>query len=218
MMFKRKLRLIPLLFAFVLLLSVPGITIGATDNVDVWSPKQISDNQKVWTIAFSHPLKESSIKNTTVYVEDEAYRLFFTDVTLSSDKKSIIVKPRYTYRENKTYRLNISKDVTSEKGEKLEKSIVLPFALNGVSGTDNPTTDDNAITNVKFLTTNFATRVTANSNDAVNRVTANSKDMHYEGNNTYSIGLTGLSTGDNVRIQAYDTSGKRIFSDTFIVN
>ena len=217
-MFKRKLRLIPILFAFVLLLSVPGITIGATNDVDVWSPKQISDNRKVWTISFSQPLKASSIKNTTVYVEDEAYRLFFTDVTLSSDKKSIIVKPRNAYQENKTYRLNISNDVTSEKGKKLEKSIVLPFALNEVSGTDNPTTDDNAITNVKFLTTNYATRVTAMSNDSVNRVTANSKDMHYEGNNSYSIGLTGLSTGDNVRIQAYDISGKRIFTDTFIVN
>ena len=194
-MFKRKLRLIPILFAFVLLLSVPGITSGATNDVDVWSPKQISDNQKVWTIAFSQPLKESSIKNTTVYVEDEAYRLFFTDVALSSDKKSIIVTPRNAYQENKTYRLNISKDVTSEKGKKLTKSIVLPFALNEVSGTDNPATNDNAITNVKFLTTNFATRVTATSNDSVNRVTANSKEMHYEGNNTYSIGLTGLSIG-----------------------
>ena len=211
-MFKRKLRLLPILFAFALILSVPGITIGATNDVDVWNPKQISDNRKIWTIAFSQPLKESSIKNTTVYVEDEGYRLFFTDVTLSSDKKSIIVKPRNAYQENKTYKLNISKDVTSEKGEKLEKSIVLPFTLNEVSGTDK------AITNVNLSSTNFATRVTAISNDSVNRVTANSNEMHYEGNNTYSTGLTGLSTGSKVLIQAYDMSGKRIFSDTFIVN
>ena len=217
-MFKRKLRLIPILFAFVILLSVPGITIGATNDVDVWSPKQISDARKVWTVAFSQPLKESSIKNTTVYVEDEAYRLFFTDVTLSSDKKSIIVTPRNAYQENKTYRLNITKDVTSEKGKKLAKSIVLPFALNEVSGTNNPTTSDKGITNVNLSTTNFATRVTAISNDSVNRVTANSKDMHYEGNNTYSIGLTGLSTGSKVLIQAYDISGKRIFSGTYTVN
>lgn len=217
-MLKRKWRLIPILCAFVLLFSVPGITIGATDDVDVWSAKQISDNRKVWTITFSQPLKASSINNTTVYVEDDGYRMFFTDVTLSSDNKSIIVKPRNTYQENKTYRLNISQNVTSEKGKKLAKSIVLPFSINGVPVTDTPATNDKAITNVKFLTTNFATRVSAISNDSVNRVTANSKDMHYEGNNTYSIGLTGLSTGSNVLIQAYDMSGKRIFTDNFIVN
>lgn len=56
--------------------------------------KKISDTKKVWTIAFSQPLKESSIKNTTVYVEDENDRLFFTNVALSSDKKSIIVTPK----------------------------------------------------------------------------------------------------------------------------
>ena len=100
----------------------------------------------------------------------------------------------------------------------MEKSIVLPFTLNAVPGTDNPATDDKVITDVKFLSTNFATRVTATSNDSVNRVTANSKEMHYEGNNNYSIGLTGLSMGDKVLIQAYDINGKRIFSDTFIVN
>ena len=217
-MVKQTLRRIPILFALVLLFSMPGITNSATNDVDVWNPKQINDNRKVWTISFNQPLKESSIKNTTVYVEDDAYRLFFTDVTLSSDKKSIIVTPRNAYQENKTYRLNISKDVTSGKGKKLAKSIVLPFSLNAVSGTDNPATDDNVITDVKFLSTNFATRVTATSNDSVNRVTANSKEMHYEGNNNYSIGLTGLSMGDKVLIQAYDINGKRIFSDTFIVN
>ena len=126
-MFKRKWGILPSYLLSPYFLSVPNTTIGATDDVDVWSTKQISDNKKVWTIAFSQPLKESSIKNTTVYVEDEAYRLFFTDVTLSSDKKSIIVTPRDVYQENKTYRLNISKDVTSDKGKKLEKSIVLPF-------------------------------------------------------------------------------------------
>jgi hypothetical protein len=214
-MMKRKGYLLSILFAFALLFTMTTSTLGATDEVDVWSTKTITDSQKVWTIAFSQPFKESTIKSSTVYVEDEKYRLVYTDVTLSDDRKSIIVTPRNAYQENTSYRLNITNDVASEKGKKLEKGIVLPFTLKG--STDTTTTGD-AISKVTLSSKNFAIMVTAISNDTVNKVTANSKEMHYEGNNTYSIGLTGLTPGDTVKIQAYDTSGKRIYSKDYTVN
>jgi hypothetical protein len=218
-MLNRKGFILSILFAFILLFSVTSSTLGATNETDVWNSKTISDNKKVWTIQFSQPLKESTIKNTTVFVEDENYRLFFTDVSLSNDKKSIIVAPRGTYQENTTYKLTISNDVASVKGKKLEKGIILPFTLNGSAEnvTDTPTTGD-AISNVTLSAKNFATMVTAISNDTVNKVTANSKEMNYEGNNTYSIGLTGLTPGDTVKIQAYDMNGKRIYLKEYTVN
>ncbi|MFE8696436.1 Ig-like domain-containing protein [Cytobacillus sp. FJAT-53684] len=206
--------LLSIAFVFAMIMVMPNSTNSATNDTDVWSAKKITDNKKVWTIAFSQPLKESTIKNTTVYVEDGDYRLFFTDLALSSDKKSIIVTPKDIYKENTTYRLNITKEVASEKGKKLEKAIIQPFVLNGEP--DETTTD--AIKNVTFTSKNFATMVSVTSNDAVNKVTANSKELLYEGNNKYSIGLTGVASGDTVKIQAFDISGKRLFSKDYKVN
>ena len=45
-MVKKTLRRFPILIAFVLLFSMPGITNGATNDVDVRSTKQIGDNRK----------------------------------------------------------------------------------------------------------------------------------------------------------------------------
>jgi len=217
-MFKRKRMVLSIIFAFILLLLTPNTTSNAADDIDIWGTKQITDSNKVWTIEFSQPLKETTIKKTTVYVEDENYRSFFTDATLSSDKKSIIVTPKSAYQENKTYKLHISKDIMSDKGKKLEKEIILPFVLNKASQNEQPPTTEGAIKNVTLSAQNFATMVTVVSNDSVNRVTANSNEMHYEGNNTYTIGLTGLTPGDNVTIQAYELNGKRVYSKNFKVN
>ena len=151
-------------------------------------------------------------------LKTNSYRFVFTDITLSNDKKSIIVTPKDFYKENITYKLNISKDVLSEKGKKLEKDIVLPFVLNGTDENLDPGMTKEAISSVTITPSAYASRVTAISNDTVNRVTANSKELHYEGNNTYSLGLIGLSSGDNVKIVAYDLNGKRIFSKKYKVN
>lgn len=218
----RKKIIISVLMACTLLLLLPNITSNAADDVSVWTEKKVTDTKKVWTIAFSQPLKESSIKNTTVYVEDENYRLFFTNVALSSDKKSIIVTPRDHYQENIKYRLNISKDIVSEKGKKLGKGIIMPFVVNGsdntggTGGSGGQTGD--AITRVTFSSNSFATMVNVVSNDVVDRVTVDSVVMNYLGNNTYSAGLTGVAAGSTVKIQAYDINGKRIFSKDYKVN
>lgn len=213
---KRKAIITSVLAALVILLLLPNIRPSATDAVDTWSEKKVTDTKKVWTIAFSKPLKATSIKDSTVYVEDENYRLFFTTATLSSDKKSIIVTPREPYQENVKYRLNISSEIVSEKGEKLGKGIIMPFVVNGSDSQDGQ--DGDAIRSVTFSTNAFATTVNVISNDTVVRVTANSKELHYLGNNTYSTGLTGISSGSTVKIQAYDMNGKRIFSKDYKVN
>lgn len=221
MIIRNKKFFISVLVAFSLLL-VPFITPIAADDVTVWSEKKITDTKKVWTIAFSQPLKESSIKDSTVFVEDENYRLFFTTVSLSNDKKSIIVTPIDHYQENVKYRLNISKDIVSDKGKKLEKGIILPFVVNGSDNTggtgDTGGQTGNAITRVTFSSNSYATIVNVVSNDVVDRVTVDSSDMYYLGNNTYSAALTGVTSGTSVRIQAYDINGKRIFSKDYKVN
>ena len=76
-MIGRKWRIIAILFAFTILLIMPISTLGASDDVDVWDTKTITDKNKVWTISFNHSIKESSIKNTTVYVEDEQLSFCF---------------------------------------------------------------------------------------------------------------------------------------------
>ncbi|KAA9014562.1 Ig-like domain-containing protein [Niallia endozanthoxylica] len=217
-MIKKKWRIATILFVFTMLLIMPITTLGSSNDTDVWSTKTISETNKVWTVSFSQPLKESSIKKTTVYIEDERYRLFFTDVALSEDKKSIIVTPKNAYQENITYKLNISKEIMSEKGKKLANNIILPFVLNGTTENGNQEIAKEPISNVTITPLAYASRITAISNDTVNRVTANSKDMHYEGDNTYSLGIIDLSSGDNVRIEAYDIKGKKVFSKDYKVN
>lgn len=217
MMRKKTSLLISIAIAFLFLITAPLTSINASNDADTWSIKTINDPKKVWTISFSQPLKDTTVNSTNVYVEDENYRLFFTNVTLSSDKKSIIVTPKDNqYKENTVYKLNISKNVTSDKGKKLEKDIIMPFNLNGTAKVDDPITG-NAVQSVSFKTQNFATMVTVRSNDSVSIVRVNGKEMHYDGNNYYSIGLANVK-GDSVTIQAYDGSGKMIYSKVHKVN
>lgn len=212
MMGKRKWGLISILCIIALCLIVPNTAFSAEDPVDTWTTKTITDSNKVWTIAFSQPLKESTVTKTNVNVKDESHRTIVTDVTLSSDKKSIIVTPKSAYEENKSYKLNISGNVTSDKGKKLEKGILLPFTLDALTESDEP------INNTVIKHNSYVTSVTASSNGLVVKMTANNKEMHYEGNNTYSLGLTELTSGDTITIKAYDHNNKVIFSKDYQVN
>jgi hypothetical protein len=47
------------------------------------------------------------------------------------------------------------------------------------------------------------------------KVTANGTEMHYEGNNVYALGMSGLKPGDIVTIRAYDESNRLIESTKY---
>lgn len=225
------------MFLVLLVTHVPIQTLQANNSVetDIWPLKHTNDNQKVWTIEFSSPLKAKTVKSSNIFIEDELYRLILTDVELSADKKSIIVTPKVSFEDNKVYNLVISNEVTSEKNEKLPKKIIFPFIVNGLDGIgDDQGNNDNgndqgnsdngdildrtAIKNVVINRNEYITSITATSSETVATVTANDTDMHYEGNNVYSLGLTGVEKGDTITIRAYNSDGKRIFMKDYKVN
>ncbi|WP_071392844.1 Ig-like domain-containing protein [Bacillus tuaregi] len=211
MMKIKKWGILSILCIITLFMVVPNSVSSAEENVSTWKSKTITDSNKVWTVAFSQPLKESSVTKTNIKVKDENNRTISTEVTLSSDKKAIIVTPKSAYEENKSYTLNISSKVTSADGEKLAKGIVQPFTLDAIPDANEP------INHVSLKHNTYVTSITASGNNSVIKMTANNKEMHYEGNNTYSLGLTGLTSGDSITIKAYDQNNKVIFTKDYQV-
>ncbi len=210
----------------------------AEGDVQEWDNGETNDPKKVWTIDFNQPLKSAKVRSTTVYVMDEKNKKFSTTVKLSTDKKSITVTPKRNYEVGKEYKLYIDDSIGSESDKTLEKSIVFPFTILKEDevpkeveepkieepivveppGEGNKLENSNLVNNVNMNLTPFATLISLSTDYSIARVMAGTTEMHYEGNNQFSVGIAGLEQGDTVNIRAFDGEGKTVFEKEFTVN
>ncbi|MFB9987140.1 Ig-like domain-containing protein [Bacillus benzoevorans] len=206
----------------------------AEGDVDQWDKGETNDPKKVWTIEFNQPLKSSKVRTTSVYVMDESNRKFSTTVSLSSDKKSIMVTPRRDYEAGKEYKLYIDNSIGSETDKTLEKPIVFPFTIlekveppkeeNGSIVKEEPAAggsnleNSNLVKNVNINLTPYAALVSLSTDYSIARVMAGTAEMFYEGNNQFSAGIVGLEVGDPIRIRAFDAEGITVYDKEYTVH
>lgn len=164
-----------------------------------WPAKTSSDAAKEWSVKFNTALDPATVNANTVYVKDENGALHSVRLSLVENQTVIKIKPTKPYSPNRIYNIYITDGVAASTGKYLNQPVIIPF-----------TTTGKAIVSVNNVYSDFVTAVTVTTSPDIYKVTANAKEMHYEGNNTYTLGMAGLNIGDTVTIRAYNANGKLI--------
>lgn len=177
---------------------------------DSWPSQSTTDTHKVWTVKFSMPLDSNSVNRSNIYVTDDDNRQVSSTLTRSADGTSVQVKPSGAYTVGKKYWLFITGALTAENGK---NALVQPVAASFLVADEN-----SKIIQISANYSAILTSFTVLTSPDVSAVKINSKSMIYQGNNTYSLGITGLKTGSTVTVSAYDKNGKSLKSQKYTIN
>lgn len=175
----------------------------AKPSPKTWQAQKSSDAAKEWSVKFNTALDPATVNDDTVYVKDENGVRHSVRLSLSKDQTVIKIKPTKPYSPSRRYNIYITDGVAASTGKYLNQPIMIPFTISNTS-------TGKTIVSVNSKYSTFITAVTVTTSPDIYKVTANSKEMHYEGNNTYTLGIAGLKTGNTVTIRAYDANGKLI--------
>lgn len=185
----------------------PALAAPVQSGFEVWPSRVTNDIRKAWTVKFTAPVDKASITGTSVYLTNDNNTPLNVSLVPSADGTEVKVVPLFNYTENTEYRLYIAGGVTSQNGLfKLAKPIVVPFTYLVNSKMLISADYSSFLTNLKvFATTDVA------------MVKANGLEMHYEGNNSYSLGLVGMKQGSVVTVQAFNSSGQVIDTQKYTI-
>lgn len=104
------------------------VTVGP--NVNGWLLAKERSNvsrSKNWDIGFNMSLNPESISNKTVYIEDMYNRTIETNISLSSDKKTITLSPEDRLKGDTIYYLYVTDQIESDDGTPLKNGTKMVF-------------------------------------------------------------------------------------------
>lgn len=190
--------------------AVPAQAATIPEGFHNWLLQTTTDTRKAWTVTFSAPMDPAVLKKSNFYITDNNNTLLSTTLTQSADGSSVLVKPVSAYIPGNKYWLFITGDITFEDGaHHLSKPIAMPFIVMKPDSKISSVTD-----NYSSLLTTF----TVTTSSDVFSVKIDQQAMLYQGNNMFSLGVAGLKLGGKVTIAAYDSNGKLLQSQTYIIN
>lgn len=197
-----------LMTAVIMLAAVsPALAAPVQAGFDVWPSQTTNEVRKAWTIKFTMPVDKGSVKGNYVYLTDDSNRHLNTSLVLSADGAEVKVTPLFDYAQGMEYRLHIANGLTGKNGTmQLSKQIVVPFTY--IFRSKMTISDDYS---------SFLTNLKLNATTDVAMVKANGLEMHYEGNNAFSLGLVGLTQGSMVTVQAFNSSGQVIETQKYTI-
>ena len=188
--------------------SVPAATLPSGFNA--WPTKTTDNMKKTWTIKFNMPVNPATITSSNIYVTDANNQRVDTVLTPSPDGGTVDVTPIKAYTTGKEYRLFVARGLTSAKGSSsLSPQIVVPFAV---------ARNNTKLILISNTSSSLLTNFTVVASPDVHSVNINQTAMHYQGNNTFTLGVTGLTPGNVVTVYAYDSSGQPLESKPYSVN
>lgn len=206
----KKLSLTLFILLSLLFCVVPVQAATVPTGFNTWTQQTTTDTRKAWTVNFSEPIDRSSLNNTNIYITDDNNTHLSAALTLSTDGASVQISPSAAYISGNKYWLFITGNITSENGNKqLTQPIALPFLV---------TASNSTISSVSDSYSSFVTGFTVTTSPDVYSVKINQTSMLYQGNNTYTLGVTGLNPGGKVTVYAYDSNGRLVQSQIYIVN
>lgn len=126
-MFKNKKIVISMVLVFMLIL--PFTTFALKKDYKVFANQSSLPANKEFVIQFDQPLRESTVNKSNVYVENNRGLKVPTEPSLSSDGKSIIVKPLKPYINDNSYTLYIRRNIRYTSGKRLNNGIKLGFSI-----------------------------------------------------------------------------------------
>jgi hypothetical protein len=190
-------RIAVIILVAAILMATAAYAVAAPAQYKTWPRKSSADVRKTWSIKFNMPLDEDSVNAQTIYVADASGKRIDVKLTLSADKTTVKVTPVSPYALNGQYSIYATTGIANADGKHLARPVVMPFIIT-----------DRHIISVESAYTSLITSLTVTTSPEVYRVTANGTEMHYEGDNVYALGMSGLKPGDTVTIRAYDQSNR----------
>lgn len=189
---------------------VPAQAATVPDGFNTWALQTTTNTRKAWTVKFSAPMDPTELNNSNFYMTDDNNKPVSTTLTQSTDGASVQISPVYAYSAGNKYWLFITGGITFEGGKRhLTKPVAMPFMV---------TLPNSMISSVTDSYSSFLTSFTVSTSPDVFSVKINQTSMLYQGNNVYGLGMTGLKQGSRVTIYAYDSNGKLLQSQIYIVN
>lgn len=202
---KRCLSVLLIVFSLMIwAVPVQAATIPAGFNT--WPLQTTTDTLKAWTVTFSQPTDSNSVNSSNIYVKDDNNLLVKTTLTRSTDGASVQISPVGSYIAGRKYWLYMTGGLTTNNGnQKLTQPVAMPFLVSKLSSVTD---------SYSSLLTSF----TVITSPDVCSVKINQNYMLYQGNNTYSLGMTGLKQGATVTVYAYDGTGNLLQMQTYTIN
>ena len=207
---KRGFSSLLLLICLIMAGAVPAQAATIPAGVNSWPLQSATDTKKVWTVKFNMPVDASTVNSSRIYVTDDSNQPVNTTLARSSDGTSVQVVPSSAYIVGKKLWLFVTNGLTASSGKNvLTQPIAVPFIV---------TAGNSKIIQITESCSSLLTSFTVFTSPDVFTVKINSKGMIYQGNNTYSLGMSGLKTGSIVTVYAYDSSGKLLGSQKYTIN
>ncbi|SHN79476.1 Ig-like domain-containing protein [Desulfitobacterium chlororespirans] len=171
---------------------------------DTWTSMSTTDTLKAWMIKFNKPIDSGTVNKNNIYLTDDRNNPVAATLTLSKEENSVIIKPAKAYTVGNKYWIFVTGGITGKDGIKqLSQPIAVPFEVKG------------KISSVASSYSEIITSFKVTTSSDVYSVKINSTPMHYQGDNTYTLGISGLKQGGKVTIYAYDSSGKLLTSESY---
>lgn len=210
---KKLMRRAVLILAFVMFFCVSYGALGASaaEDFNDMGNRAISDVNKIWTLQFKASVDISSMNNNVIMQDLTDGTNVNVTISEGDGENLAKVNPPYGgYKMSHNYKLTISKNVKSKKGESLPKSAVLKFNLtskenNGYNASAN-------VLNAQLIPSFKQITIFTNLPSA-------SKYKIEGNNNFFDIGNTAVSIiGEStVKVYFYDNRGNLLGASTLDV-
>ncbi|KOA19364.1 hypothetical protein CLHOM_21550 [Clostridium homopropionicum DSM 5847] len=214
-MFKKNYKLAKIvLIVCIFVLSNSKEAFSKTDTLKFKSwgqPLVISDVNKSWLISFSHKIKDSTINNYNIFIEDENGNKLETTSSALNDSKTIKISPSKPYEDLKSYKLFIEDKIENEEGKQLNIPVFYEFKIDLKSKKDSI---NEVITSVNSL----FTAVNIKTSSKVYKVYVDNEEAKYKGNNEYNSNIIGKKIGDKLKIKTYDSDNNLIDETDYTIN
>lgn len=171
----------------------------------------ISDVNKAWLINFSHKIKNSTINNYNIFIEDEDGNKLETIATMINDNKTIKISPSKPYEDLKSYKLFIEDAIENENGKQLNTPVFYEFKVDLKNKKDS-------INEVITSASSLFTAVNIKTSSKVYKVFVDNEEAKYKGNNEYNSNIIGKKIGDKVKIKTYDSDNNLIDEMDYTIN
>ncbi|QOR66339.1 Ig-like domain-containing protein [Cytobacillus suaedae] len=220
----KTLILTPITILFVLgVLFIPTI-FSMTENE---LPLQTTtDSKKEWTVSFNMEVHPSTVSSNTIYIIDERDKKVPTKLSVDKNGQSVVIAPIRSYKEGTRYYLFIKESLRSERKLFLNKDTIMPFehvkdeknSKKKENETKATSKDKESKLTISVKHHTYLSELKATSIDnSISKILIGNNEMHYDGDNKYSLNLAGVKSGDKLSIKAYNSDNRIVERLTYEV-
>ncbi|NLM44202.1 MAG: hypothetical protein GX201_09365 [Clostridiales bacterium] len=136
---KKSIKIIALIT--IIALAIPAIAFAKDETYEELPATKIFYVDETLEIPFDEPLDASTLNRANIYVKNSKGTKIPIDRNISSDAKTMIIKPMTEYMRGETYTLYISKNVKYRSGNPIGQGLKMDFTITEQAPEELPTID-----------------------------------------------------------------------------